>query len=73
MPTERIIRRALQTVRELTPPERIDTLRRADYALDNKGNVIDRARTFIRLQSPDGSVWRVKVDNAGALSTSKET
>ena len=71
--TEDLIKAAEPFAQTVRSAEILDLERRADYALDNQGNVIDRARTFIRLQSPDGSVWRVKIDNAGVLSPSKET
>lgn len=64
MPTEQNIRRAMQTVRKQTPPEQINTLRRANHALDNKGNVILRPQTFFRMvDSATGDIYRVKVIN----------
>lgn len=73
MPSERTINRALQTVRVITPPEQIDTLQRANRALDNKGRVIDHPRRFVRLLDENGDVWRVKISSAGTISGVKET
>jgi hypothetical protein len=64
MPSERLIRRAMQTVQTLNPPEQINTLQRASRALDNKGNVILKPQHFIRMiDDATGDIYRVKVIN----------
>lgn len=73
MPTnEALIKAAEPLARVLKPREQFDVHRRVNRAIDNAGRVIQDAQPFIRLQSPDGSVWRVKVSDAGALSAVKE-
>jgi len=70
---ERLVAAAGPIVRALRPPDDIRRARRVDRVIDTAGRVINEARTFVRLQSPDGSVWRVKVTDAGAITTTKET
>lgn len=67
-----LVKAAEPLARAVLPREAIDTQRRVERAIDQAGRVINRAQPFIRLQSPDGSVWRVSVDNAGALQSVKE-
>ena len=46
--------------------------RRVERAIDAQGRPNLEGLDFIPLRSPDGSTWRIRVDNAGALSASKE-
>lgn len=55
----------------LLPRENVDALRRVNRGLDNQGRPILDHLDFIPLRSPDGSVWRVRIDNAGVLSAKK--
>jgi hypothetical protein len=55
----------------IVSPERIDAERRVRTAINSAGEVIQTPRPFILLRSPDGSVWRVKVSDTGALSSVK--
>lgn len=69
---EEMVKASEPLARTLMPREQFDLQRRVNRAIDGAGNIVLRAEPFVRLRSPDGSVWRVKVDNAGALTTSKE-
>ena len=74
MPVNEHLVKAFEPVgARLRSREDMDRARRFEQTVDRGGNLIQRAQSFVRLQSPDGSVWRVRVDNAGALSTTKES
>jgi hypothetical protein len=57
----------------LVTQEDVDARQRVFRAIDPDGTVDPGVQPWFRLRSPDGSVWRVKVTNAGALTTTKET
>ncbi len=57
---------------ELLPRDAIRRQRRVDRAIDEGGNVIINPPDFSRQRSPDGSVWRLKVSDAGVGSWTKE-
>jgi hypothetical protein len=71
MPSEAVIKAAESYIRE--ERDQFDVNRRVNRAIANDGRVIQTAEPFFRLRSPDGSVWRVKIDNAGVLTPSKES
>lgn len=73
MVKEQHIRRAMSVVRTLTPPEQFRVNRKVDQAIGGGGKVIAEPRPFVLLQSPDNSVWRVRVGNDGVLFTVKES
>lgn len=73
MPSEAVIKSAESYIRVAHSPEDIDRARRVERAIDNAGNVIAKPQPFFRLESPDKSIWRVKVDNAGVITASKES
>lgn len=70
--SEDLLKSGEPTIRVLRPREDFDRARRVERAIDNAGHVIQKPQSFVRLASPDGSVWRVKVSNTGALSAVKE-
>lgn len=53
------------------PDSTLKAYERVYRATDNQGNVIIKGRTAIELTSPDGTVWRVRVDNSGNLYTAE--
>ena len=66
---ETLIKAAMPLARVISDP---DTKRRVERAIANDGSVILDGRDFLPLRSPDGSVWRIRVDNAGVISATKE-
>ncbi len=70
---ERLVKAAGPIVRAMHSPESVRRAQRVDRAIDNAGRVIQEPRPFVRLRSPDGSVWRLKVSDAGAITATKET
>ena len=46
---------------------------RVDRAIDAQGHVKLEDRDFLPLRSPDGSLWRIRVSNTGALTATKVT
>ena len=74
MPLDKTLDRAADSlIQRLMPYERFDIDRRVKQAIAEDGRVIQAAEPFFRLLSPDGSVWRVKIDNAGVLNPVKES
>ncbi len=56
----------------LIPPDAIRRDRRVDLAVTNDGKPVLTGRTFLPVQSPDGSVWRITVSNTGVITATKE-
>lgn len=70
---ESLIKAAGPLAERLMPRERFDIDRRVEQAIANDGRVIDDAPPFRRYRSPDGSIWRQKIDNAGNTVNVKES
>ena len=69
---ERHVDAARGILDSLFKQEHYDRARKVDRGLDNEGKPVIDPRDFLSLRSPDGSVWRVRIDNAGVLSAKKE-
>ena len=46
---------------------------RRSHELERMLRELLEGRAFVNLKSPDGSVWRLRINNAGTLTTSKVT
>lgn len=73
----RLSRDARESIRSLAatliPVDAIKRDRRVDLAVTNDGKPVLSGRTFLPVQSPDGSVWRITVSNTGVIAATKET
>lgn len=56
----------------LEPASALQRARRVDRAISADGRPILEGRDYLPLRSPDGATWRVRVDNAGVLTATKE-
>lgn len=70
---ERLIAAAGPIVRALKSRQDIDRARRVDQAIDSRGNPIISGWPFLELRSPNGTLWRIRVDDAGNVHTSHVT
>lgn len=70
---ERLIVAAMPLVRAFKSDEDIRRAIRVDQAIDHDGTPNLKGRNFLPLQSPDGSAWRIRVSNTGAITATKVT
>jgi len=68
--SDELIRAAEPLARLIHDPA---TKRKVERAIAEDGQVILDGRDYLPLRSPDGSVWRIRVDNAGTITATKET
>ncbi len=70
---ERHIDAAMPIARAIASPEDIRRAIRVDQAIDHDGTPNLKGRSFLPLQSPDGSTWRIRVSNTGVITATKVT
>ncbi len=71
--SERLDRACEELVGLVRPSEDIQRNQRVDRAVDTDGRVDLSGRDFLPVKSPDGSTWRIRVDNSGTLTATKVT
>ena len=67
MINEKRDRAADRLAQTLVRREDVVRAHQVDKAIDSQGRPIISGRDFLELVSPDGSVWRLRIDNAGNL------
>ena len=68
---ETLIKAAMPLARRYA--EHALTRRKVDRAIGDDGTLAIEAFDFIPLRSPDGSIWRGRIDDTGTLTWTKET
>lgn len=71
--SEELVSKAEGMARLIRPAAEIERARRIERAIDASGNPVLDDLHALSLRSPDGSLWRIRVDNAGVLTTRKVT
>ena len=71
--SERLIDAAEPIARAIKSSADIRRDRLVDRAIDPQGRPVLDDRDFLELTSPDGTVWRIRVDNSGNLTTTQVT
>lgn len=69
---ERLVDAAMPIARMMRTPADAERARRVERGLDAQGRPVLDDRDFLPLRSPDGSVWRIRVDNSGVITATKE-
>lgn len=72
-PTEGQVDAALGMLTTLQPKQMFDESRRLNRAVTADGRPNLAGLDFLELRSPDGSTWRLRIDNAGVATWKKVT